>query len=125
MAGLARRHRQVERRRRRRPGRHDQPGELHRARTPTPRSSSGASRWRRGLHRRDGTGAATQSDGEYFLDDVTIGKVDAATGSTKTATEYDLEPVGPSASIGDARTLEGNRQRHADLPGDAQRHRRS
>ena len=56
-----------------------------------------------------GGGGAGQINGEYFLDDITISKVDAATGATSTGTEFDLEPTLPSVSIGDASVSEGNR----------------
>ena len=55
-----------------------------------------------------GGGTADQMNGEYFLDDVNIGKVDAATGHTKSSDEFDLEPTSPAVSVGDASVLEGN-----------------
>ncbi|MGZ4446669.1 MAG: Calx-beta domain-containing protein [Nocardioides sp.] len=55
-----------------------------------------------------GTDSTTQMNGEYFLDDVTIGAVDAATGHTTSSDEFDLEPTAPALSIGDARVAEGN-----------------
>jgi len=55
-----------------------------------------------------GGGAADQMNGEYFLDDINIGKVDAATGHTKSSDEFDLEPTSPAVSVGDASVLEGN-----------------
>lgn len=55
-----------------------------------------------------GGSGANQMNGEYYLDDVTIGKVDAATGHTASATAFDLETVSPAASIGNARVVEGN-----------------
>ncbi|MGZ5418248.1 MAG: Calx-beta domain-containing protein [Nocardioides sp.] len=63
-----------------------------------------------------GAGAATQMNGEYFLDDITVGMVDAATGHTTSAKGFDLEPVAPAASIGDARVLEGNRGAELSFP---------
>lgn len=55
-----------------------------------------------------GAGGDSQSNGEYFLDDITIGKVDAATGSTNSSKEFDLEPAQPTVSVGDASVSEGN-----------------
>ena len=55
-----------------------------------------------------GAGGDSQSNGEYFLDDITIGQVDAATGSKNSSTEFDLEPAQPTVSIGDASVSEGN-----------------
>ena len=50
----------------------------------------------------------SQMNGEYFLDDIKFGKVDAATGHTRTANEFDLEPTPPTLSVGDASVREGN-----------------
>ncbi|MBA8804503.1 hypothetical protein FB382_002794 [Nocardioides ginsengisegetis] len=67
-----------------------------------------------------GAGSSAQMDGEYFLDDIKISKVDAATGSVNSGKEFDLEPTPaggggggggttePSVSIGDAQVSEGN-----------------
>ena len=55
-----------------------------------------------------GAGATTQMNGEYFLDDINISKVDAATGSVDSGTEFDLDPTAPAVSIGDASVSEGN-----------------
>jgi len=55
-----------------------------------------------------GGGGDAQSNGDYYLDDITIGLVDAATGSSEKATDFDLEPSAPSVSIGDAHVVEGN-----------------
>ena len=49
-----------------------------------------------------------QMNGEYFLDAIEIGAVDAATGATSTSTVLDLEPTPPSLSIGNAQVSEGN-----------------
>jgi hypothetical protein len=56
-----------------------------------------------------GGSGANQMDGEYFLDDITIGALDAATGRTSSAKRFDLDTVAPAVSVGDARVLEGNR----------------
>lgn len=57
-----------------------------------------------------GASGANQMNGEYFLDDITVGAVDAATGRTSSAKRFDLDTVAPSVSVGDAgRVLEGNR----------------
>lgn len=68
-----------------------------------------------------GSGLPTQMDGEYFLDAITISKVDAATGSVDSGKEFNLEPTAtsggggggggstePTVSIGDARVAEGD-----------------
>jgi len=55
-----------------------------------------------------GGGGASQMDGSYFLDDVTVATVDAATGHTVSGTRFDLEPTAPTLSIGDASVSEGN-----------------
>ncbi|GAB3776363.1 hypothetical protein FB382_000044 [Nocardioides ginsengisegetis] len=55
-----------------------------------------------------GSGTDTQMNGQYFLDDITVGKVDAATGHTKASDEFDLEPTAPAVSVGNARVSEGN-----------------
>jgi hypothetical protein len=41
-------------------------------------------------------GAATQMNGEYFLDAINISKVDAASGSVESGKEFDLEPTPPA-----------------------------
>ena len=43
-----------------------------------------------------GGSGAGQMNGEYFLDAINISKVDAATGSTNSGTEFDLEPTAPA-----------------------------
>ncbi|MCW2797601.1 MAG: hypothetical protein JWM79_3098 [Nocardioides sp.] len=55
-----------------------------------------------------GGNTATQLNGEYFVDAIKIGKVDAASGSVNSAELFDLEPAAPSVSIGDAAVSEGN-----------------
>jgi hypothetical protein len=55
-----------------------------------------------------GGAVATQMNGEYFLDNITIGKLDDATGSTYTSKVFDLEPTAPTLAIKDARVSEGN-----------------
>lgn len=55
-----------------------------------------------------GGGGAAQTNGSYFLDDVTLATVDAATGATATGTAYDLEPSAPVVSVADATVTEGN-----------------
>jgi hypothetical protein len=55
-----------------------------------------------------GGGGASQMDGAYYLDNVTIGKVDAAAGHTATSKRFDLEPTQPTLAIGDASVSEGN-----------------
>jgi hypothetical protein len=55
-----------------------------------------------------GGGGASQMDGSYFLDDITIGKVDDANGHTTTSKRFDLEPTAPALSLGDASVSEGN-----------------
>ncbi len=52
---------------------------------------------------------AAQINGEYFLDAITIGQVDAATGAVNSAAQFDLEPAAPSVSIGDAEVSERNK----------------
>lgn len=55
-----------------------------------------------------GAGGASQMDGTYFLDNITVGTVDAATGSTATSKRFDLEPTLPTLAIGDVSVSEGN-----------------
>jgi hypothetical protein len=55
-----------------------------------------------------GAGGASQMDGTYYLDDVTIKTVDDATGKTVSGKQFDLEPTAPTFSIGDASVQEGN-----------------
>ena len=55
-----------------------------------------------------GGGGDSQSNGEYFLDGVTISTVDAATGSTVSGTKFDLEPTAPVVSVANAKVVEGN-----------------
>jgi hypothetical protein len=43
-----------------------------------------------------GAAAATQMNGEYFLDAINISKVDAASGSVESVKEFDLEPTPPA-----------------------------
>ena len=47
-----------------------------------------------------GGGGATQMDGEYFLDGITISKVDDATAQTISGTRFDLEPTQPPTGGG-------------------------
>ena len=65
-----------------------------------------------------GAGSDIQLNGEYFLDDITITKVDNAAGSTESGTEFDLEPVhvSPAISIGNDRVLEGNNGAMLEFP---------
>ncbi len=49
-----------------------------------------------------------QRNGEFFLDDVFIGKVDAGTGSHVAFRHFELEPTPPMLSIGDVSVSEGN-----------------
>jgi hypothetical protein len=51
---------------------------------------------------------AAQANGEYFLDAVTVGHVNAGSGAVNSAEQFDLEPPAPSVSIGDATVSEGN-----------------
>lgn len=53
-----------------------------------------------------GGSGASQMNGEYFLDDIDISKVDAATGSATSGTEFDLEP-GPVVAKSPELTLKG------------------
>ncbi|GAB3772745.1 hypothetical protein GCM10027600_33070 [Nocardioides ginsengisegetis] len=46
-----------------------------------------------------GAGAATQMNGEYFLDDITISKVDAASGSVDSGKAFDLEPTATTPPV--------------------------
>lgn len=55
-----------------------------------------------------GGGGASQMNASYFLDNLTIGKVDAATGHTLTSKRFNLEPTAPTVSLGDASVAEGN-----------------
>jgi hypothetical protein len=55
-----------------------------------------------------GGGGAGQMDASYFLDDITIGAVDAATGHIATSKRFDLEPTAPTLAVGDASVSEGN-----------------
>ena len=70
-----------------------------------------------------GAGAATQMNGEYFLDDITVGMVDAATGHTTSATGFDLEPVAPGGLDRQRARPRGQPRCRAELPRDPQRHR--
>jgi hypothetical protein len=54
-----------------------------------------------------GGGGAEQMNAEYFIDDINIGKVDAATGSVESGQEFDLEPT-PAAPVAIAATLTGD-----------------
>ena len=56
-----------------------------------------------------GGGGASQSDGTYYVDDVTVRTVDAAAGRTVSGRELDLEPTLPTLAVGDATVSEGNR----------------
>ena len=53
-----------------------------------------------------GSGLNTQMDGEYFIDSIKIGRLDA-TGS-ESVKSFDLEPPEPRVAIGDAQVVEGN-----------------
>ena len=55
-----------------------------------------------------GGAGETQRDGQYFIDDVAVGAVDAATGHTRSTDRFDLEPTVPAASVGNDRVREGN-----------------
>jgi len=55
-----------------------------------------------------GQGGAGQIDGKYYVDNITIGTADAASGHTVTSKRFDLEPTAPTLSVGDARKTEGN-----------------
>lgn len=61
-----------------------------------------------GLAFQVGGGGAAQTNGEYFLDAVTIAGVDAATGAKVSGSAYDLEPAAPVITVGDTSVLEGN-----------------
>lgn len=50
----------------------------------------------------------TQRNGEYFLDAIKVGFVDAATSRTPATEAFDLEPTMPQVSVGDARAKETN-----------------
>lgn len=49
-----------------------------------------------------------QMDGQYFIDDVAVGAVDADTGHVRSTDRFDLEPDAPAASVGNDRVREGN-----------------
>ncbi|MFL6024251.1 MAG: Calx-beta domain-containing protein [Marmoricola sp.] len=55
-----------------------------------------------------GGGGAGQMNGQYYLDNITIGTADAATGHTVSAKRFDLEQTAPTVSIGDDSVSEGN-----------------
>jgi hypothetical protein len=59
-----------------------------------------------------GAGGAGQTNGHYYVDDVTMTTADEETSSTVSGTNYDLEPTAPTAapkvSINDAQTPEGD-----------------
>ena len=63
-----------------------------------------------------GTGAATQMNGEYFLDAIKVAAVDKPTGTTRATDTYDLEPTAPTVSIGNAKVLEGNNGAQLSFP---------
>jgi hypothetical protein len=86
-------------------------------------SPEGASQPKGGVAFLVGGGGAGQMDGEYFLDDITISKVDNATARAVSGTRFDLEPTqpptgggtggvptptAPSIRIGDDWVSEGN-----------------
>ncbi|RZI89846.1 MAG: hypothetical protein EOO67_11670, partial [Microbacterium sp.] len=48
------------------------------------------------------------SNGQYYVDNVTISKVDAASGQTVTGKNFDLEPTLPNLVIGNTAVSEGN-----------------
>jgi hypothetical protein len=56
-----------------------------------------------------GAGGAGQIDASFYLDDITITKVDDATGTTVSGKEFDLEPTAPTFSVGDTSVSEGNK----------------
>jgi hypothetical protein len=55
-----------------------------------------------------GAAGANQLDASFYLDDITITKVDDATGKTVSGKQFDLEPTAPTLAIGDASVSEGN-----------------
>jgi hypothetical protein len=63
-----------------------------------------------GLDFQVGAAGDNQRNGEYFLDDINVRFVDAASSTNVSGTEYDLEPTIPSPgiSISNARMKEGN-----------------
>jgi hypothetical protein len=63
-----------------------------------------------------GAAGENQMNGEFFLDDITIGKVDAANGATDASKQFDLEPTAPTLAIGNASVSEGNSGATLKLP---------
>jgi hypothetical protein len=55
-----------------------------------------------------GAAGANQLDASFYVDDVTVATVDAATGQTVSGKRFDLEPTAPTLSVGDASVSEGN-----------------
>jgi hypothetical protein len=55
-----------------------------------------------------GGGDASQMNGSYFLDNITIRTADAASGHTVAGKRFDLEPTLPTLAIGNASVSEGN-----------------
>jgi hypothetical protein len=55
-----------------------------------------------------GGGGDNQRNGEFFLDNIFIGTVDAATGRSVAYRQFELEPTPPTFSIGDVSVSEGN-----------------
>ena len=49
-----------------------------------------------------------QADGDHFINIIRIGTLATAPGSEEAITRYDLEPLQPIVSIGDAQVVEGN-----------------
>ena len=63
-----------------------------------------------------GGNTSTQMNGEYFVDAIKVGMVDAATGIENSAELFDLEPAAPSLSIADATVSEGNEGANLTFP---------
>ena len=55
-----------------------------------------------------GAAGTNQLNASFYVDDVTIAKVDADTGHTVTGKRFDLEPTAPTLSVGDSSVAEGN-----------------
>ena len=64
-----------------------------------------------------------QLDGQYFVDDLSVGAVDAASGDTRSTDTFDLEPIAPAVSIGNDKVRESNKALDPDLPRHAGRPR--
>ncbi len=70
-----------------------------------------------GLTIQVGAGGSGQTNGNYYVDDVTMSTADQATSSTVSGTDYDLEPgpeapAPPQLNIGDTSTAEGDSGSH-------------